>query len=295
MRRRRLGRPDGNVRCITAGLHETHRGAGVEVQYLRCVGERLEESGALLETVDRRQHLTDRAERKIADPAQAVVDARSLLTDDRDLVLTEQIVGLVDAPGRGVLDGQHSQVDLACLQRIDGSLVGRCHDQLAIDVARRKILLGGEKAKGVLTAHGDPERNLALHARAAGNLPAHRFRQEITVDPAHQVDRRTLRPCDVLHRRKDLALTLGVADGRVGCRLFAGDVDNHPESLRDQRNDPLVEIVDAIAEGEEFSVRFRHARSLRTKPGRRLRRSSGAPDRPGPFRGIRERRNGHAP
>ena len=58
----------------------------------------------------------DRTEWDIADTAEAILDARRLLTDDRHLVFTQQIVGLVDAPGGRVLDRQNREVDISRLR-----------------------------------------------------------------------------------------------------------------------------------------------------------------------------------
>ena len=118
----------------------------------------------MLETVDGSEDLRDRTKGDIADPAEAILDARRLLTDDRHLVLTQQIVGFVDAPGGRVLDGQDREVDVSRFQRLDRRLVGRRHDQLALDLARREIFLRGEKAERVATSHGDAHHHLALQA-----------------------------------------------------------------------------------------------------------------------------------
>ena len=159
-----LGRADGNVRGISRRVHEPHRGTRVEMQDLRSIGECLEESRALLEPVDRRENLADRSQRCVTDPAQAVIDARRLLTDDRHLGLAEQIVGLVDASRGGVLDWQDGEVNFPRLQGVNSGLVRAGHDHLAVDISGGEVFLRREVAKGVLAAHRDANRHLSSQA-----------------------------------------------------------------------------------------------------------------------------------
>ena len=51
---------------------------------------------------------------------QAVVDLPGFLTGDKQVVLAQQGIDLVDAAGRGVLDGQDGQIHLARQQRAGG-------------------------------------------------------------------------------------------------------------------------------------------------------------------------------
>ena len=218
----------------------------------------------MLEAVHSGEHLTDCPERDIADTAEAVVDARRLLADDRHLVLAQQIVGFVDAPGRGVLNGQHGKIHLAGLQRIHSGLIAASDDQLTFDVARCEIFLRREVSKRMLTANGHAQGNFALHTGAAGHLPADRLGEEVTIDPPDEIDRRALGPRDVFHGSEDLAFAIGVPDRGVGGCLLAGDVANDAETLRDQLDDSLIEVAESLAKRKEFGIRLRHARSLRS-------------------------------
>jgi hypothetical protein len=51
---------------------------------------------------------------------QAVVDLPGFLTGDKQVVLAQQGIDLVDAAGRGVLDGEDGEIYLARQQRADG-------------------------------------------------------------------------------------------------------------------------------------------------------------------------------
>ena len=172
------------------------------------------------ETVDRGEDLRDRTEWDIADTAEAILDARRLLADDRHLVFAQQIVGFVDAPGGRVLDRQNREVDVSALERVDRCLVGRCHHQLAVDLTRREILLGREKAERVAATHGDAHRHLVLEPREARYLPAHRFGEEVAIDASDEIDRGALGSSDVLDSGKNLTLAVRIANRRVRRSLF---------------------------------------------------------------------------
>ena len=65
----------------------------------------------------------------------------------------------------------------------------------------------------------------------------------------------------VLDSGKYLTLAVGVANRRVGRRLFPGDIGDHAESLGDQLDDPLIQVTETAAEGNELAVGFSHAGS----------------------------------
>ena len=257
-------RADRNVCRVAGRTHEPHRRTGIELQDLRRIRQGLEKPRALLETVNRGKHLADRSERKITDSAQTVLDARCLLADDRHLVLTQEVVGFIDTAGRRVLDRQDREVDLSRLQCVNGGLVGARHHHLTIDLTRRQVLLCREVAEGMLTTHRNPQGHLRPDARTTRHLPADQLRQEVAIDPADQVDRGAFYPRDVLDRREHLTFALGVTDGGVGGGFLPRDILDDAESLRDQFDDTLVEIAKTPSEGEQLSVDFGHAASVRS-------------------------------
>ena len=78
-----------------------------------------------------REHFADPAEGRPLGGHEAVIDHLDFFTDDGQVEGREQVVHVVDRPGRRILDGEHSAIDVPGLYRVSDLLervVAPVHD-----------------------------------------------------------------------------------------------------------------------------------------------------------------------
>ena len=189
-----------------------------------------------------------RGQRDVGRGGQAVVDLPGLLAHDRQLVLAQQRVDLVDAARRGVLDRQHGQVAVAGQQRGGRLAEGAVAGQVAVQPAAGQVLLRGGVAVGVRGAlEGDPDAAAVLRGQVPGLL-RDRVAEQLAEDPAHQAGRHAEVRGHGLYARQHRALAVGVLD--LGCPLLLGLRDRGDDAAapRDEVHDPAVHVIQALAQ-----------------------------------------------
>src|SRR4051794_2551767 len=99
---------------------------------------------------------------------QAVFDALEVLADDVQPAAGQERVDVGDAAGQAVLAGQHGQLGLAAVHRLDGALEGRAGQGLhaGIGVAAGEIGVGARDALEGDAAHR--ARTTRARSRSAG-------------------------------------------------------------------------------------------------------------------------------
>jgi hypothetical protein len=177
-----------------------------------------------------------------------MVDPPGLLADDRDVGVLQEVVHLVDAAGRGVLDRHHREVAAASLERADHvgvrfvRLVGR------ILAAAGDVLLGGQVPVGVLGPLEPDGDELGGGRDQFGRLPVDGVPDDLAKDPPYEVLGDPDLPGCQLDRREHCPFALNVAYGSAGSGLGRADRCDNAQPPSDQLDQLAVNGIELAAQ-----------------------------------------------
>ena len=182
---------------------------------------------------------------------QAVLDVADLLGGDGEAPLGQQVVGLVDAAGGGVLDRQQGAVGGAALHRLGGGAEGlEPLEQHALGEPG-VAALGGEMAVGPLDSLvGHPQGRRRQRADV-GLLVGHRHLEQHPVEPLHLMGVEPALHGRVAHPLEDLVLAQRIAERRSREQLGRRHLLDQVHAPAQMVEDLVVDLLDRFAQGLE--------------------------------------------
>jgi hypothetical protein len=211
-----------------------------------------EEAVALRERLRMRHHDAQLVERDAGSASRQCSIA--LITSPRDVQLPgrEQIVGLVDRAGRGVLDRQQREIGGAAQHRgrtrVKGVVPG---EQRAAGALRVAALRGEVRVAALDALVGDAQRHVLALAHEA-LLVRDRHVHDHAIHPLDLVRIDVGGGGDLAQARDQALLALPIAERARARELGLGDALDDREPLADQLDDLAIDRLDAVAQRREI-------------------------------------------